>query len=467
MVSTYLNDRSYRFCRFYSEEDMENLFGKHLAFDTTKFRDAQQEFRLSEIKNKLIREAENKLTSHLKKSKIANVKILEAAISSLEIKEDLVSGAPIFTGKVNISATFLSGKQIKKADFQVEIVEGQPTIADQDFQKSLDSSGEIATTVEATGVSSTVTASLKDFSLVDDGGKYLKVYHTAAYGDLEPIGAVAKAEYIESSDKATLLKTMLQDEALAWPASVNFTDEFVEPSVKEAKKEDIFYKVKADASLTPAVEATADLTSKFKSADSLRLLVEAEKDNFNALQRRITQRALVALTDSLKSKKNHFKIKNTETSYDPESGTGKVVVHTELLDGKESKVVPLEVQITSDTMTLPTSEQITSLLKDTKTVESKEVTEVTVSELDAKLQKSANPNAPLNTGYQEVLRISKEYLPSSLKAGDVIEADGLRYKLVSKSEGQLSKERDTASHWTFERVHEDAQGDSPVYRVDY
>jgi len=457
---------------------MENFEGKHRAYDPVKHHDSRIETRLSEIKYRILRSAERKLLSYLR-DKIYNIKIADSKISALEIKEDLESGEAIYSGKVDIITTFLQKNQIKKADFSVAIVESQPEIVAEEIQKAIENSSEIVTVApDVLTENTTVQASLKNFKIVDDGSKYLKIYHAAAYGDLEPIGAISKDEYSQCTTKADLLKAVFQDEALAWPASVEFTDEFTEPTIVASTVEPPIYKVKAESEPKKVVPVTEDLTSKFKSADTFRFNLEAAQNNYNELQRRIEQRAVIALADSLKANRmGNFKIKKAETSYNSESKIGKVVVHTELLDGKDVKVIPFEIQINDTSMTLPTKEQIVSLLKETKIVESAEsVPEIKMGTeqketlaKETNSTKEASSNAPPMWGYQEILRIPKEYLPASLKEGDVIEADGLRYRLVSKSEGQLDKGRDSAPHWMFERVHDTSieKGNQPIYRVDY
>ena len=201
----------------------------------------------------------------------------------------------------------------------------------------------------------------------------------------------------------------------------------------------------------------ASLDWKYKATDNIRMHLEAERENFDALKTRIVQRAIVALADSLRSSRlGNFKIKEAETDYDVDSRMGKVVVQTELLDGRDKKILPLEVIIAGDNMTLPTLSEVTSLLESTKAiVESEEVPAVLKKTASKKpVKKKAGAMSPTNDDYQEVLRLPKDFLPASLKEGDVIEVDGLRYALRSKSEGQLSKQKDTGSHWTFERVRD-------------
>lgn len=442
---------------------MENLEGKFRSSDSVRQREAFQDQRLSESKNRLLREAERKLLAHFQKNKIENAKILESRVSNLDIKEDADSGGLMYSGKVIVAASFLSGRQTKRTELSIDIIDNQISINEKQVEAALAESKAPEEAVE-TSSGGTVTASLQDFKLIDDGSKYLKVYHKAAYGDLEPIGAVSKAEYVECADKCALLKSMLQDEAVAWPATIQFTSTFKEPTVTAADKSEEVpqYKVKAFVGSPIEVTASEDISFKAKVADSFRLSTEAEQKSFDDLQNRITQRAVVSLMDALRPKMGNFRIRDTKTSYDVENRSGKVTIQAEMLDGKNTKIVPLEVTISGDVMSLPTIEQVTSLLQNTKVVESA-IETTTEQKFDDALVKTATPMAPTNTGYQEVLRLPKDFLPQSLKEGDIIEADGLRYKLVSKSEGQLSNVRDSASHWLFERVRDYG---TPMYRVE-
>jgi len=225
---------------------MESFEGKFMGYDPVRHRDAAIENRLSETKNKLMYSAERKLQAFLNSKKIVGARVLSTRVDKLDITEDVETGSPVFTGKIIAEVSFLDKQQEKTAMVPVVIVDGTPEVVASEVEKAL----ETATVAEVAAselTSTKVTASLNEFKLVDDGTKYLKVYHTAAYGDLEPIGAVSKEEYDGCGDKTSLLTEMFKDEAVSWPAAVEFTGEFKEPAIEKAahSEEKPYYVVKA------------------------------------------------------------------------------------------------------------------------------------------------------------------------------------------------------------------------------
>lgn len=477
---------------------MENLEGKFKAYDASRRRDAANASRLSETKNKLIYNAERELHTFLKKERVEGVSILSTHIDELEITQSEESGAEVLTGKVIATINFIDKGAIKIAELPISIIESQVNTVKADIASALAEAVDVEK--EADPLSKTrVTASKNAFKIVDDGTKYFKIYHTAAYGDLEPIGAVSKDEYEEATSREELLMEMFQDEALAWPAEVDFIGEFIEPEIIEAVTDETPQyvvhapKVEEDAEI---VEENAEVPAEvYKEADKWhykitnadRLAREATEKNFDALRTRLTQRALASFNDAWSA--NHLgniNIKDAQTVYDEASGIGKVTIEAEVLDGKDTKLVPFVIDISGNSMKLPDFSNIASLLKEAKVVGEVASIKKEASKACAKckktncgcgcggdaakckcsrkaLKKKATPMAPANVGYQEVLRMPKDFLPSSLKEGDIIEVDGLKWRLSSKSEGQLSKERDTGSHWTFTRAENSSDS---KYRQD-
>lgn len=432
----------------------DNLEGKYRAYDSVRRKDAADEYRLSETKAKLSYSAERALRPHL--AKVAGAKILSTTVDNLDVKED-----GELSGKITAEVAFIDMGVEKKASIPLNINKGQPQVIVADLQKAF----AAATTVKeivAAATSTSVTASLSDFKLIDDGTRYLKVYHTAAYGDLEPIGAISKEEYVTASDKKALLSEIFQDEATSWPADVNFTGEFTEPAIEEkVAKEDLQYVVKAYPE-AKSEELPEENNYMYKVADADRLSAEAAQKTLDALKDRITQRAVSAFNDAWKSRgTGACHIKNTTSTWDAASGVGDIKIEAEVLDGKDTKLVPFTVAINGASMKLPDFANLAAMLKEAKVV-APETIGINLTQ-NVVLEKKATPMAPTKNNYQDVLRMPKDFLPASLKVGDVIECDGLRYRLASKSEGQLSNQRDTASHWLFERVHGD---EKPIYHQE-
>lgn len=436
---------------------MDNLEGKFKAYDSARRKESADESRLSDVKAKLIYSAERRLRPHL--LKIAGAKILSTKIDSLDITEDPETGAPVLSGKVISEVAFIQGKAEKIASIPVTVVEGEPEIIAKDIEAAIAAAVPAKEAVVSTA-SSVVNASLSDFKVVDDGTRYLKIYHTAAYGDLEPIGAVSKEEYV-TADKKVLLSEMFKDEAVAWPADVAFTGEFTEPAIIDAAvPADTNYVVKADPAI--AKEAEVDQTWNYKTTDTTRLAAEAAQKSFDDMKSRVTQRALSAFTDAWKSRgTGNVKIKNTASTWELASGVGEITIEAEVTDGKEVKLVPFKVAVSGNTMKLPDFTQLSAMLKEAKVVSNVKQGENTTKNIV--IEKKATAMSPNRNDFQEVVRLPKDFLPATLKEGDVIEVDGLRYRLSSKSEGQLSNQRDTASYWTFLRV-DNQNSAKPVYK---
>jgi hypothetical protein len=497
---------------------MENMDNKFKGYDSEKQRESANAYRLSELKNKLMYSAERELRSFLSSEGIDGVKVNSTRVEALDINEDEETGAPIFTGEIIANVAFYDKGIEVTADLPVNILASQPSPHKENIREALKSATAPEVEVEAAS-SSQVTASLSSFKVTDDGSRYLKIYHTAAYGDLEPIGAVSKEEY-EDINHEELLTEMFKDEASSWPADVSWEGEFTEPEIVAAIVTDEPQYVVHAFGNHPACENPSckcdpctpsepcpcgadesELTKQaddgkyvFTTTDSTRIALEAEEKNYDALQTRLQQRAVATFTDVWKSKHlGNMNISNSSIEYNEASGQGEVTIEAEVLDGKDNKLVPFTVGFSGSSMTMPDLTDVTSLLKDAPVIkvadnnqckgckgtginkeaacdacdstgdETKRLKKAPAITKEASLEKEATPMSPNNTGYQEVLRMPKDFLPATLKEGDVIDVDGLKWKLSSKSEGQLSKERDTGSHWTFLRC---ANDEDSSYRQD-
>lgn len=471
----------------------DNLEGKFRAADSARRKDATDEFRLTEIKTKLIRTAERKLQAHL--STITGAKILNSRVAKLDISESESTGLPTISGKIVADVSFIDGKNVKIASVPVAILNGHPEVISSDIKDAL----EAAVTPAAPASESTpnvVTAALSDFKVVDDGTRYLKIYHTAAYGDLEPIGAVSKEEYVVTANKSALLSEMFKDEAAAWTSDVNFTGTFVEPAiVTKIAEENLQYVVRASndcatchhpahdnkecGMMAPSGKCTckglpigleghsSDRSAyKFTMTDTTRLALEAADKNYNDMKTRLEQRAHSAFLDHCKAHQvGTVKVKNTTAQWDATSGVGEIKIEAEILDGKDTKLVPFTVGINGVKMSLPDFSNLESMLKEAKVV-NREIQGENIYKnvtLEAGVEKTA-ASAPQVNYNQEFLRLPKDFLPASLVVGDVIAVDGLRWKLSSKSEGQLSSQKDGALYWLFERVY--GGDEKPVYRQE-
>jgi len=430
---------------------------KQRLFQPANFSEVNAGFKRDLARENFCNKAEKLVIAKLQKKRAEGIKIVASTLSDFVAKEDTKSSTPLYSGKVVVVATFRDGRQVKKADLSVALVDNDLVINDKVLETELKAAPFVDAVASSTSSSTSVKASLEDFKVVNDGSKYLKIYHSAAYGDISPIGAVSKAEYTECTNKEALLKDMFSDEAQGWPATVAFRGTFTEPAiVDKVSAEAPVYKVKAWETASPTLPAESPLASSYKTFEGTRFALEAHKKSLDDLKDRISQRAMVSLTDSLRSKAAALKIKHISTEYDLDTRSGKVCLEAEMMDGKDYKMVPLEVFVSGEGMKLPTYEQITALLKSAKIV-SKEIQSTSIPTY---LTPDANiVTKKADTGFQgstvlppDTLRMNREFLPNTLNVGDVVEVDDDRWELTSKSDDQLSTQKDSDPHWTFKRV---------------
>jgi hypothetical protein len=441
---------------------------KQRLFRPTNFSETNAEFKKELAQKDFCNKAEKLVIAKLQKKRAEGIKIVASTLTDLVAKEDTKSSALLYSGKLKVVATFTDGRQIKKADLSVALIDNDLVIND----KVLDTELKAAPAVEASiseAKSSNVKASLEDFKVVNDGSKYLKIYHSAAYGDISPIGAVSKSEYTECVNKEALLKDMFSDEAQGWPATVNFKGTFKEPTiVDKISRDEEIYKVKAWTTESPKTPEESPLATSYKTFEGTRFALEAHKKSLDDLKDRISQRAMVSLTDSLKSKAAALKLKHISTEYDLETRAGKVCLEAEMMDGKDYKMVPLEVFVSGDGMKLPTFEQITALLKSAKSIDreikSTSVPAYMTSDAVVPVTKKADGGIGSTVLPPDTLRVNRETLPKSLNVGDIIELDDDRWELTSKSDDQLSTQKDSDPHWTFKKVRNVAKDDAADYK---
>jgi hypothetical protein len=430
---------------------------KQRLFQPTNFSGINAGFKKELAQKTFCDKAEKLVVAKLQKKRADGIRIVESSLTDFAAKEDNKSSTLLYSGKVTVVATFTEGRLIKRADLSVALVDNDLVINDKVLEAELKAAPFIeaaATTVKATSVK----ASLEDFKVVNDGTKYLKIYHSAAYGDISPIGAVSKNEYSECVNKEALLKDMFSDEAQGWPATVSFKGTFKEPTIADKVSAEVdAFKVKAWTTESPKTPEANDLASRAKSFEGTRFALEAHKKSLDDLKARITQRAIVSLTDSLRAKAASLKVKHISTDYDLETHAGKVCLEAEMMDGRDYKMVPLEVMVSESGMKLPTFEQITALLKSAKSIDREIKSTSTPSYMTADAATPVTKKA--DTGYQgstmlppDTLRMNREFLPKTLNVGDVIEVDNDNWALSSKEDDQLSTQKDSDPHWTFKRV---------------
>src|ERR1035437_10132901 len=442
---------------------------KQRLFQPANFSEVNAGFKKDLARENFCNKAEKLIVAKLHK-RAEGVTIVVTTLTDFVAKQDIKSSTLLYSGKVTVVATFRDGRLVKKADLSVALVDNDLVINDKVLEAELKAAPAIEEISSESRSSTNVKASLEDFKVINDGSKYLKIYHSAAYGDISPIGAVSKSEYTECVNKEALLKDMFSDEAQGWPAVVAFRGTFKEPAVVDKiSQEEVVYKVKAWETPSPVTPVESSLATSYKTFEGTRFALEAHKKSMDDLKERISQRAVVSLTDSLKSKTASLKIKHISTEYDLDSRSGKVCLEAEMLDGKDFKRVPLEVFVSGDSMKLPTFEQITALLKSAKSIDRE------IQSTSTPAYMTADATAPVtkkaDTGFQgstvlppDTLRMNREFLPKTLNVGDTIELDNDNWELTSKEDDQLSTQKESDPHWTFKKVHRAPKDDKADFK---
>lgn len=208
-----------------------------------------------------------------------------------------------------------------------------------------------------------------------------------------------------------------------------------------------------------------DLTTKFKSADSYNQNIERDTFILSQKKQRLQDEAANHIYKSLISLGyNPVKIVSSEAI------ENKVVVKVEFFDGVTKlasfdylaeKVADEEtIKLFNETAKNATiKENIEEQLAAETSEKLKEIdkySEWHTKTTEAALEKEAGSlgvsNTPQLYQYQPLVRINKAFLPDVLKEGDIIPLNGRKYKIVSLSDGQLSKELNSGSLATLEMI---------------
>jgi len=189
---------------------------------------------------------------------------------------------------------------------------------------------------------------------------------------------------------------------------------------------------------------------------------------------------LVAYLTDLKY--SDVKIKNIDTESLNFSGTdfsGEVKITASLFSSSGLHTVIFPVTVETDMHKLPKKEIVAELVEQSVSVKDeleKQLQAETESELakidaevthntqvveaaleDPKIEKVAGESGGTQyIGPMDVIKMEKHLLglPEDFEIGSEIYADGFNWKLVSKSDGQLSKGENDGSLWTFQKVHD-------------
>lgn len=280
-----------------------------------------------------------------------------------------------------------------------------------------------------------------------------------------------------------LLRTMVADR---FPNNtLRFVGKFKAPEPITA-----FVPVKASIEKTAAIEdkdmPPQELELKFKQSSGFNQFMASEMQKVASKKRSLVERASSELAVLLNKSFSPTRILATTSAleFEYEKGhTGKVVVSAEVMDNKGIKRISVDIPFVNDTYQLPKDAELAKLVDATISEQEKftaaadKEASVRIARIEAevafdqqrveaalrpegprakpapKMDKKAGVGSmqPQEANIQPVFQINKAFLPQSLQVGAVIDLDGLRYRLISKTQGQLSKGED-ASQWSFERV---------------
>jgi len=345
---------------------------------------------------------------------------------------------------------------------------------------------------------------LHQFEIIDEGKKYLKIYHPQVYGRLEALGSIDR-DQLGTINLQEYLKNAVIEE-MSEEHDVIFQGQFVAPKVEKVVAVDSpkcaqcqatisegkFCKAHAWIEKEPVTESIpeSDLSLKFKQADTVRQASEFDSEvqmkNFTKEITDLTNETLAYLkkeeldSPKIKSIKEASDKKAFEVTASAIAGKGPITI-TFLVKHAEGK---FEFPLTEDLnknieQAIPETTKVFEQAQKEAFQKMQEVdegvnlleqqTEAALRPVkkEASLSKqSEGTNTPRVVDYQSVLKLSKEVFPSSLEVGDVVYIEGTYYRLANKTENQLSQGKDDASYWVFHLVPPLlSEGIKPVYEV--
>lgn len=289
-----------------------------------------------------------------------------------------------------------------------------------------------------------------------------------------------------------VLRTMVIDKLADTCPNIRFIGQFTVPTLSQQPT-----RVTATKATLEVEDSSMRNDLTFKRASSYDQFMAFEMQKVASKKQSLVDKISSELAVVLSTYFSPAKILSTtsELDYEYEVGhKGHMVAQVELMDTSGPKHLSLTIPVQAGQATLPTRDQLLNLLKEAKSEKQKMLdqlnkeAEVNIAKVDAEtayqtslvtnamasvgvptpvVQKVAqNYNSLSSTDTKETIAINKVFFPESLQVGAVIDlGDGLKYKLVSKTVGQLSKGPADGSQWMFERVRPVGDGD-PVYRIN-
>lgn len=289
-----------------------------------------------------------------------------------------------------------------------------------------------------------------------------------------------------------VLRTMVIDKLADTCPNIRFIGQFTVPTLSQQPT-----RVTATKATLEVEDSSMRNDLTFKRASSYDQFMAFEMQKVASKKQSLVDKISSELAAVLSTYFSPAKILSTtsELDYEYEVGhKGHMVAQVELMDTSGPKHLSLTIPVQAGQATLPTRDQLLNLLKEAKSEKQKMLdqlnkeAEVNIAKVDAEtayqtslvtsamdpvgvstpvVQKVAqNYNSLSSTDTKETIAINKVFFPESLQVGAVIDlGDGLKYKLVSKTVGQLSKGPADGSQWMFERLRPVGDGD-PVYRIN-
>ena len=380
----------------------------------------------------------------------------------LEAKENPESGEITFDGQIEVSVVIKDVSGNRSAVIPVAVIDSNPNIEPDAVNKLIENAPINESKVDAVSSTPKISVDLSKFKLTDDDTDFLKVSHEAIGNDFAVV--VKKEEVLEA-----VLKQSVLDETRDWNADVEFTGTFVKPEIPKKARLEIVTDGNVGGGCPnpsePLEVVDNDLTTKFKSADSYNQNIERDTFILSQKKQRLQDEAANHIYKSLISLGyNPVKIVSSEAI------ENKVVVKAEFFDGVTKlasfdylaeKVADEEtIKLFNETAKNATiKENIEEQLAAETSEKLKEIdkySEWHTKTTEAALEKDAGSlgvsNTPQLYQYQPLVRINKAFLPDVLKEGDIIPLNGRKYKIVSLSDGQLSKELNSGSLATLEMI---------------
>lgn len=441
-----------------------------------------QEARVADAKARLVRDSENTLLNKFIHF-YGNCRLAETTAELNQIASETTEGLS-FDGSISLTASVYDTNGEKTVTIAVPVKANQfDLVSDDDLRKMISEATAAETHTELPAINvDKIEASLADFSLIDDGSNYLKVFHPSLDSGRE-LGVIAKDEYAKSTNKEALLTSILADNVnntqLENAHELSFTGSFVEPAITvEAEKpwetkEEEEAEEKKDEEETQEKEASEDDVFLSHQADSYRQATESEEQISQAQFEKTTAQAANSFVAYLQSL-NYHGVRVLAVN-----GTADYMVSltASLFDKIGEKIISVSFPIKDNTYTLPNKETIHKVVAETtdlrtqiasefekETLETlqaideletynKQATEAALE--DEKISKTAsNSGGTQYFGPMDTLSIDKHTigLPDDTEIGAKAYVDGFWWQLTSKNEDNLSKEADSGSIWTFTKI---------------